>query len=141
LVAKAKELSKKKKKNLKNKNKETMRLASKLIFWTSVLAEFCNALSLGAKLKNDGPSCPASGLSCTKASIDSCCVPNHGLLVLAGNGRCIISNRYSQLIQSIVQWLPGYCKGNKGTDSCTHDILDRLPTNEWTVRMLSLSLE
>ncbi|KAJ3417583.1 ribonuclease T2-like [Chytridiales sp. JEL 0842] len=82
---------------------------------------------MGALNPLAGFACPQSAISCDTSPNPpdnpdnedmSCCVPRHGLLVLA------------------VQWLPGYCKGNRGTDSCTHDILDRLPTDEWTIHGL-----
>ncbi|KAJ3056062.1 ribonuclease T2-like [Rhizoclosmatium hyalinum] len=69
-----------------------------------VLSACASALSL--------PSCDASSVSC-KAKADSCCVPTNGVMVLA------------------VQWLPGYCAGTG--NRCTHDVLDRLPKDKWTI--------
>ncbi|KAJ3098246.1 hypothetical protein HDU97_004168 [Phlyctochytrium planicorne] len=65
-----------------------------------------------------GDSCPIGGASCAKSNDGggSCCVPNNGNLVLA------------------LQWLPGYCVGV--TDACGHDILDRLPKEQWTIHGL-----
>ncbi|RKO88173.1 ribonuclease T2-like protein [Blyttiomyces helicus] len=53
--------------------------------------------------------CPASEVSCSSASTDSCCVPDNGILVLS------------------VQWLTGYCASN----SCNIN-----PPNFWTIHGL-----
>ncbi|KAJ3077183.1 hypothetical protein HDU98_007568 [Podochytrium sp. JEL0797] len=59
--------------------------------------------------------CDASIVACSPQAT-SCCVPTNGVMVLA------------------LQWLPGYCKSIR--DKCTHDVLDRIPQNQWTIHGL-----
>ncbi|KAI9353574.1 ribonuclease T2-like protein [Obelidium mucronatum] len=59
--------------------------------------------------------CDNSIVSCTSKA-DACCVPTNGVMVLA------------------LQWLPGYCKSIN--DRCTHDVLDRIPQDQWTIHGL-----